>query len=140
MPLVIKVPGMKAGRTTRPVGLIDLYPTLVELAGLPRKDGLNGRSMVPILGNPEVEWNHPAITTMGEGNHSLRTERWRYIVRKSGAEELYDHDNDPQEWTNLAENPEYAGIKAQLKTFIPKTAAAVQVEREHSVPNPERSK
>lgn len=120
MPLVIKVPGLNPGRTVRPVSLIDLYPTLVELAGVPPKKGLSGRSIVSLLKDPETEWPWPAITTMGQGNHSLRTERWRYIVRKNGSEELYDHDNDPQEWTNLATNPEYAAVKDQLKKFVPK--------------------
>ncbi|VGO13325.1 Choline-sulfatase [Pontiella desulfatans] len=132
MPFLIKVPGMTPGRTVCPVGLIDLYPTLVELCGLPEKDGLSGRSIVPVLENPVAEWAHPAITTMGAGNHSLRTERWRYIVRQGGPEELYDHNNDPQEWTNLANNPEFAEVKARLKTFVPK-AVAKEVEREEYV-------
>ncbi len=119
MPLIVKVPGMAPGRTTRPVNLIDLYPTLIELAGLPQKDGLYGRSFVPVLENPDVEWDHPAVTWSKWGN-TLRTERWRYISKKSG-EELYDHANDPNEWTNLAGNAAYAETKAKLKAALAET-------------------
>ncbi len=123
LPLVIKVPGMKPGRTKRPVSLIDLYPTLVDLAGIPAKEGLDGRSLVPLLKNPETDWDHPAITTANANNHTLRTERWRYISRANGAEELYDHDKDPQEWENLADDPRFKSVKAELRKFLPETSA-----------------
>ncbi|GAA4446754.1 sulfatase [Novipirellula rosea] len=119
MPLLIKVPGMTPGRTKRPVSLIDLYPTLIELAGLPEKEGLSGRSIVPILKDPEIAWKYPAITSSKSG-HSLRTERWRYIKKNNGADELYDHSRDPQEWTNLAVDPKYEAVKNELRQHLPK--------------------
>ncbi|VGO20502.1 sulfatase [Pontiella sulfatireligans] len=118
MPFIVKVPGMEPGRSKRPVNLIDLYPTLIDLAGLPEKKELVGRSFVPVLKNPDIEWKYPAITSSA-GGHSLRTERWRYISKKRGTEELYDHDKDPNEWTNLASNPEHAGIIKELRKFLP---------------------
>jgi len=121
MPFIIKVPGMPIGRSKRPVNLLDLYPTLVELAGLPKKEGLNGRSIVPILKNPDIQWDYPSLTSRGLGNYSLRTERWRYISFEDGSEELYDHDVDPQEWKNLAEKPKYREIIKQLRKSIPKS-------------------
>jgi arylsulfatase A-like enzyme len=123
MPLLVKVPGMNPGRTVRPVNLIDLYPTLIDLAGLPKKNELVGRSFVPVLQNPDIEWNTPSITSSSSGD-SLRTERWRYIAKVNGEDELYDHDKDPNEWTNLASNPEYDSVIKQLKKFVPKEHAA----------------
>ncbi len=116
--LLIKAPGLQPGRTKRPVSLVDLYPTLIELAGLPDKTGLSGRSIAPLLKDPEIQWNYPAITSSPAG-HSFRTERWRYIARTNGAEELYDHDNDPHEWSNLADDPQYNAVKDKLRKFLP---------------------
>ncbi|MBM3798253.1 MAG: sulfatase [Acidobacteria bacterium] len=119
-------PGVtKAGsRCNRPVSLIDLYPTLTELCGLPARPGVEGRSLVPILHDPARDWEQPALTTFNRGNHSLRNERWRYTVYSDGGEELYDHHEDPMEWTNLAKRPEYAQVKAQLAKWLPRTNAA----------------
>jgi len=105
----------------RPVSLIDLYPTLVELSGVPGRTGLDGQSLVPLLGNPQLEWSRPVLTTYGYRNHSVRTERWRYIEYHDGGKELYDHDADPNEWTNLASLPEYASVVEELAAFLPAT-------------------
>jgi arylsulfatase A-like enzyme len=120
VPLVIAGPGIASGQTsTRPVSLLDLYPTLLELAGLPAKPELEGVSIVPLLRNPAAPWERPALTTSGFKNHGLRTERWRYIRYAGGAEELYDHDSDPLERTNLASKPEFTDIKADLQKWLP---------------------
>jgi arylsulfatase A-like enzyme len=115
------VPDQVCGRT---VSLLDLFPTLVELTGIetPRQK-LDGRSLVPLLQNPLREWNHPAITTQEKGNYAVRDERYRYIRYWDGGEELYDHEKDPNEWENLASNPELNGVKASLKALLPATAA-----------------
>ena len=121
VPLVIAGPGIGAQQTcTHPVSLLDLYPTLVELAGLPAKSALDGVSLVPLLKNPTAPWERPALTTSGFKNHALRTDRWRYIRYADGAEELYDHDKDPLERSNLATKPESAKIKADLQQWLPK--------------------
>lgn len=121
VPLVIAGPGIAPQQTcTHAVSLLDIYPTLVELAGLPAKDGLEGMSLVPLLKNPTAAWDRPALTTDGFKNHALRTDRWRYIRYADGAEELYDHSNDPLERTNLAARPESAKIKADLQAWLPK--------------------
>lgn len=123
VPMIFSVPGMtKAGsRCTRPAGLIDLYPTLIELCGLPKKAGLDGQSLAPLLRNPKAVWERPALTTMGNNNHSLRDEHWRYIRYADGSEELYDHRNDPKEWRNLAANPEHAAVKRNFARWLPKS-------------------
>jgi hypothetical protein len=81
-------------------------------------------ALVPLLKNPSMEWDHPARITHGQGNHAVRTERWRYIRYADGGEELYDHANDPNEWTNLAPNAQYAPVKAALAKSLPKHDAA----------------
>jgi hypothetical protein len=66
-----------------------------------------------------VAWSQPALTTYGRGNHSLRSERWRYIRYADGGEELYDHDADPLEWTNLAGTGAGDAVIAELSTWLP---------------------
>ena len=78
---------------------------------------------MPLLNNPQAEWPHPALTTFHQNDHTLRTEKWRYIRYANGDEELYDHDKDPNEWTNLAKNPNYQNIIARLKKKLPKMNA-----------------
>ena len=103
-----------------PVSLIDLYPTILELCSLPARDGLDGQSIVPLLQNPKRKWNRPVLTTFGKGNHAVRTERWRYIRYNDGGEELYDHQTDPKEWTNLAKLPHHTMVIERLRKSIPK--------------------
>lgn len=126
VPFVIYVPGMTKPGTVceRTVSLLDIYPTLVELCKFPSRNELEGVSLVPLLKDPKISWDHPAVTTNGLGNHSVRTERWRYIQYNDGSEELYDHDADPNEWTNLAEDPKFRTTKRELAKWLPKTNAA----------------
>lgn len=120
VPFIIVAPGVgKPGsRVDTPVSLLNIFPTLVELAGLPKKEDLDGKSLVPLMKNPEVEWNIPALSTMGKSNHSIRTTRWRYIEYKDGSQELYDHNYDPWEWTNLANDPNYKSIVEEHKKLL----------------------
>lgn len=126
VPYVIVAPGVTSTnvRCSQPVGLIDTFPTLIELCSLPTVDALDGTSLVPLLSEPDRTWGRPALTTHGRGNHSLRTERWRYIRYADGGEELYDHTTDPNEWHNLAGNPDLAAVKAELARSLPMTDAA----------------
>jgi arylsulfatase A-like enzyme len=93
------------------------------VCNLPKKDGLEGIDIMPLLKNPKQTWDYPSITTFGKDNHTIRTERWRYIQYSDKTEELYDHDNDPYEWKNLALDPEYADIKKKLAARLPKINA-----------------
>jgi len=122
------VPGLPqgskvAGRCDRITSLMDIYPTLVELCGLPAKPGLDGHSLVPLLLNPKAKWNHPAITTYDFSEFSIRTERWRYTRYIDDGTELYDHQKDPEEWINLTGNAEYRAVVKQMEEYIPKTPA-----------------
>ena len=96
------------GRTDRIVGLIDIYPTLVDLCGLPANEKVEGRSLKPLLMDKQAEWDFPALTYRKGNSKSVRDERFRYIEYGDGSAELYDHLSDPNEWTNLAKDPGYA--------------------------------
>jgi len=125
-PLMMVVPGMtkSGGRCRRAVSFMDIYPTLAELCGLPRGDHLDGVSLRPLVENPAAARDRPAITTHGRLNHAARSERFRYIRYADGSEELYDHETDPYEWTNLADDPKFAERKKQLAAWLPKENAA----------------
>lgn len=124
VPLIIAVPGARAGaRCGRPVELLDLYPTLVDLCGLPPKDGLEGHTLAPQLKDPARKRPWPAVTTQGPDNHSVRTEDWRCIRYADGSEEMYDLRRDPNEWTNVAADPRFARRKSELARFLPARSA-----------------
>jgi iduronate 2-sulfatase len=110
-------------RCKRVVSLLDIYPTLAELCGLPASEKIEGNSLVPLIEDPDQEWNKPVLNTWYYKNHSVRSENWRYILYRDGTEELYDHSNDPGEHNNLAGNPEYEPVKDELATWLPGTDA-----------------
>jgi uncharacterized sulfatase len=125
VPLIIAAPGRgTAGRAcSRTVELVDLYPTLAELAGLTPPKHVEGHSLRPLLDDPQAKWDHAAYTQVQRGadpGHSVRTERWRYTEWAFGAkgQELYDHDNDPRELHNLAGEAKYAEVVAQMKALL----------------------
>jgi arylsulfatase A-like enzyme len=122
VPLIFVAPGVsKTGKKcSRPVDLMTVYPTLVDLCGLPERKENEGVSVVPLLRDPDAKWDHAAVTTHTEGNHAVRGERWRYIRYANGDEELYDHEADPNEWNNLAGTPEHDGVKKKLARWLPK--------------------
>lgn len=119
-PLMIAGPGVvRGGRCRRPAGMIDLYPTLSDLCGLPARPGLEGRSLRPLLEDPAAPWDRPALTTFGPNNHSLRSERHRYIRYADGSEELYDHETDPGEHVNLAGAPGADAVVREMRRWLP---------------------
>jgi arylsulfatase A-like enzyme len=124
VPLIFAGPGVAGGaRCLRPVELLDLYPTLLELSWLPASAALEGHSLVPLLKNPGSKRVWPAITTHNRNNHSVRSERWRYIRYADGSEELYNEARDPHEWTNLARDPRYAKVMAEHRRWLPRVNA-----------------
>jgi arylsulfatase A-like enzyme len=131
VPIIFAGPGMRAtGQTRRqPANLLDIYPTLVEMCGLPPKRELEGTSLVPVLHNPKQKRN-PTVTTFLPGNHAVRSERWRHIRYQDGSEELYDCVADPNEFRNLAGEAKYEDVKRELAQWMPKTSAAPKPERD----------
>jgi len=102
-----------------PVSLIDIYPTLLNYAGIELPGYSDGLDLRDFLKDPGSDREIPALTTWGRGNYSLRSSKWRYTRYFDGSEELYDHENDPNEWDNLAQNEEYAQVKDKLKPYLP---------------------
>lgn len=149
VPLIIRAPGVSvAGRDAgHPVSLIDIYPTLVDLCGLTKDTmkaaggrPLDGHSLRPFLEDPDsAAWDGPdfALSMVFAGENSktplsssqlknpafqhwsVRTVRWRYIRYNNGMEELYDHEADPHEWTNLAGLPEHEEVRAAMEARLP---------------------
>lgn len=103
----------------RTVSLQDIYPTLLELCGLPPRGDIAGNSLAPLLRQPNRKWKFPAITSIFTGDLAVSWENWRYLRYQDGGEELYDLSVDPHEWTNVADDPKFSKIKALLKSRLP---------------------
>jgi len=129
VPLLLAAPGSSAGSTSALVELVDLFPTLVELCDLPTPEGLEGTSFAPLLDDPQTPWKQAAFTLVVRGPQrnaatpkldparrgmSIRTPRWRYTRWFDGSHQLYDHDTDPREFRNLADDPDFATTVADL--------------------------
>jgi uncharacterized sulfatase len=126
VPLIIAGSDIKAGGvSSRLVELVDLYPTLADLAGLKAPSNLAGTSLRPLLANPVAAWDRPAFSQVQRGGvpgHTVRTPRWRYTEWDDGNAglELYDEEKDPTEMKNLANDPAYAATIAELKALVKK--------------------
>lgn len=122
VPFIVKGPGIDARqRSRRPVNLVSIFPTFVDLLGLESDVDFDGPSLAPLLRNPRSKWRHVSLTDFGKGNTAVRDERWRYILYSDGSEELYDLKKDPNEWTNLANEPNLQHRKKKLASHLPKS-------------------
>lgn len=124
VPLMFAGPMIAGDRKCdQPAELVDIYPTLAALAGLPQPDRVEGISLTPQLDDVNALRERPAICTHNAGNHSVCDQRWRYIVYADGSEELYDRSADPNEFENLldgdANNPELTAIVERLRGWLP---------------------
>jgi arylsulfatase A-like enzyme len=133
-PLIVYAPGkLLSGAPANgkicesPVSLLDLYPTLLDLCGLPENKQLEGRSFASLVSTPQAAWPFPAVITHSPHwlgvNHAVRSKRHHYIRYSDGGEELYDMQNDPNQWRNLAGSSAYADVKNELRNWLPKTNA-----------------
>jgi arylsulfatase A-like enzyme len=120
--LFIKAPGITGKNTFSdwPVSLMDIYPTLTDICGLPPQKANEGNNLKELLLNPEMDWDKPVVTTYGYKNHAVRSKRYKYIQYRDGSEELYDHLVDPNEWHNLAGLTEYREVIHNHKQYIPR--------------------
>lgn len=122
-PLVIYHPKMKNknGERKQAVSFLDIYPTIADMLGFEKPEHVDGESLLPLMENVEMKRENPAIVTYRPQNHSIVLDNWNYIRYDNGAEELYDHNTDPQEYKNLASKPQYKKIIKKLSKHIPKT-------------------
>jgi iduronate 2-sulfatase len=126
VPMMIAVPNGKPAVSGRTVGLIDLFPTLVDLCGLPQPTGaakLAGQTLTTLLRNPKAKWDHPAlsvVTYQGKMGKSVRTERWHYVQWNdaNASEMLLDTSKDPLELKNLASDPAYAKTVSEMRKLL----------------------
>ena len=125
-PLLISAPGIRgAGKASKSlVEFVDIYPTVAELGGLQAPSRVEGQSLVPLLNNPSRAWKKAAFTQMFDGKditgRAVVTDRYRYI-RWNGPhpdEELFDHANDPREYTNLIQKPGNEKLRARMAAIL----------------------
>ena len=139
VPLIISIPNGKPGVSPRTVGLIDLYPTLVDFCGLPQPykapAKLEGHSLIPLLRNPNAKWDYPALSVVqyqGKIGRSVRTERWHYVQWEDGklGEMLLDTAKDPYELKNLASDPAYSKTVTEMRKLLTEIPALAPVQKE----------
>ena len=120
VPMIIAGPGIDPGQVChQPAQLLDIYPTLLDLANLEPDEALEGRSLVDLLKSSEAPWPYMARTSFGPGNYAIISERYRFIQYNDGSEEFYDHESDPQEWTNVIDDPKYLKAIEEHRREIP---------------------
>lgn len=127
-PLIVVAPGkaVPGGRCEQPVSLLDIYPTLIELCGLPKRKELEGTSLLPQLRDVQAERKRPVLTTWGRGNHAIRSSKWRFISYADGSSELYSAEADPNDWHNLLAKDgreKLGGVTRELRAWLPKKEA-----------------
>ena len=121
VPMIIVGPNIPEGKVCdKPVQLLDIYPTLLELTNLEPDPMHEGHSLVPLLKDVTSDWSHMARTSFGPGNYAITSEDYRFIQYNDGSEEFYDRSNDPQEWYNVIDNPAHEKIIQQHRNQIPK--------------------
>lgn len=126
VPLIVvpprKTTEIEEGTCAAAVSLIDIYPTLIEACNLPGVENqLAGNSLMPLLSNPDQQWNRPSLSSFLPGNFTIHLNRWNLIQYVDGSRELYDIENDENEFTNLVGKTEYKSIFDSLSKYIPKS-------------------
>jgi choline-sulfatase len=134
VPLIFAGPGIaEGGHCRQPAELLDMYPTLIDLCGLPPNRHVEGHSLSPQLNDANATREWPAITTHNHDNHGIRTENWRFIQYADGSEELYDMRHDPNEWFNLAADDRLAEVLREHRRWLPKHSAAPAPGSQHRI-------
>ncbi|MAS97282.1 MAG: iduronate-2-sulfatase [Verrucomicrobiales bacterium] len=118
VPLIVAAPGYEAGRSKSLSELVDIYPTICELVGVEIPESVQGKSLVPVLEDPSASVRDAAYSLDGKKGSAIRTADWTYMRYRDGSEELYDMVNDPEQFTNLAEEAEFAEKKAELANTL----------------------
>jgi iduronate 2-sulfatase len=137
-PFIVHAPGKQSRAScSRMIEFIDLFPTFAELCGLPTQAGLEGKSFVPLLDDPQRSWKEAAysVVTRGKGarknalGRGVYSERWTYLAWPDGSEQLYDYAADPKEYNNLAGDSQYASVLAEMKTLLQKAPHSMELSK-----------
>jgi iduronate 2-sulfatase len=135
VPLIFSVPGMKPGRSSSLVELIDFYPTCSDILGLPIPASLQGKSLMPIRRDPQAKVRETALSIHNRAGGGLRSSNWHYMKYGDQGEELYDMLNDPHQYTNVINDPAYASMLEAARTqFQMRMAAARQAAPRQAAP------
>ena len=126
VPFIVSAPGMQPRRTASLVELVDFYPTCTELLGLPTPKGLHGKSLKPILRDPAATVRDTALSIHNRAGGGLRAASWRYMKYGEKGEELYDMVKDPDQYTNVVDDPDYAAMLEEARTKFKARMAAAQ--------------
>ena len=146
--LMVKVPknvpslpmGSSNGNDVKSLtSLLDIYPTLTDLVGIEPKSKLDGTSLIPLLKNPSKSTNREVITTYDFADYSIRFKDWHYINYVDGSEELYNLENDGEEWYNLAYDKNYFSLIEGFRKKLPDNPVKLPLEslielQEHHIP------
>jgi iduronate 2-sulfatase len=121
-PLIVCVPGKQPGTTKALVELVDIYPSLAEICGLPAPTGMEGSSFVRLIDNVKTPWKRASFTQVVRydtvNEYAVVTKQFRYNSWGTDGEELYDHAADPFEYTNLATNPAYVSVLQKMRKIL----------------------
>jgi arylsulfatase A-like enzyme len=123
-PLIFAAPGLPEGKVIdTPAEMLSVYPTLLDICGLPAYGRTEGKSLVSVMHTEKKDEGAYALTTFGRNNHGIKSGGYRYIRYEDGGEELYDHRTDPDEWTNLAGQAGYTEVIEAMIRYLPKENA-----------------
>lgn len=122
-PLMFAAPNLPKGKVVdSPAEMLSIYPTLIDLCGLPAYDRVEGKSLISVMQGVQDKEAF-ALTTHGRKNHAIKANGYRFIQYEDGEQELYDHANDPNEWTNLVGNTAYGNKVEEMKKYLPEKDA-----------------
>jgi len=123
-PLMFSGPGVPAGKVIDvPVEMLSIYPTLLDLSELPAYDRNEGISLLPLMNGAQNDQKNKAITTFGWQNHTVVADQFRYTQYEDNSQELYDHQQDPNEWNNLAATNEMNDREDAMRQLLPQENA-----------------
>jgi iduronate 2-sulfatase len=131
VPFMIRTPGLKPGRTSSLAELVDFYPTCLDLLGLPVPKEIVGKSLVPILGKPKNKVRDTALSLHNEKHiknkgYAIRSATWTYMNYGDKGEVFYDMVKDPEQYTNVIDNPEYVGFVRKARKLLNQRLLQVQ--------------
>ncbi len=123
VPFIVSAPGFESGRTMSLAELMDIYPTVCDLLGVPIPETVQGESLRPVLTDPSATVRKAAFSLDRKRGQAVRSPEWAFFQYKKGGEELYDMKADPGQFTNLAEDPAYVTAREKMLKVLERKKA-----------------